>query len=179
MKVMHYILLFTVLTSCISCEKMNPCKDKELTLKRTEYFGQELRTDGFYYGNSNTDAQGRSLYELFVFYKKCILMLPGTAEFDKMEEYIITIANSNQQNTKFVWGLFNVVGINISLEHWVAAQCGYPVVLRSGEILNDTTFVLNRMIRRDSEGTAETDINQKFHFRQFDIKPDSTNNFIK
>lgn len=179
MKMMHYILLFTVLTSCISCEKMNTCKDKELTLKRTEYSGQELRTDGFYYGNPNTNAQGKNLYELFVLYKNGIIMLPGTIEFSKMEEYVTTIANSNQQNTKFVWGLFEVEGGNISLEHWVAAQCGYPAVLRTGEILNDTTFVLNRMVRRDSEGTTETDINQEFHFRQFDIKPDSTNTFIK
>ncbi len=109
---MKYILLFIGLTLCISCEKMNTCKDKELTLKRTEYLGQELRTDGFYYGNPNTDAQGKSLYELFVFYENGILMLPGTIEFSKVEEYITTIANSNQQNTKFVWGLFEVKGIS-------------------------------------------------------------------
>ncbi len=179
MKKINYILFFIVLISCISCKKMNTCNDKELTLKRTEYFGQELRIDGFYYGNFNTDAQGRSLYELFVFYENGILMLPGNIEFSKMEEYITTITNSNQQNTKFVWGLFKIKGISISLEHWVPAQCTYPAVLRSGKILNDTSFVLKRMVRRDIHGTTETDINQEFHFRQFDIKPDSTNNFIK
>jgi hypothetical protein len=66
--------------------------------------------------------------------------------------------------------LFNVDGINISLEHWVSAQCGYPAILRPDEVLNDTTFVLNGMGKRDSQGTTETDINQEVHFRQFDIK---------
>lgn len=136
MKAMHYIYyIFTVLTSCISCEKMNTCKDKELTLEKIEYAGQELRTDGFYYGNTNTDFQCTNLYELFVFYKNVIIMLPGTVELNKMEEYIITITNSNQQNTKFVWGLFDINSKKISLEHWVAAQYGYLAVLRSGEIL--------------------------------------------
>lgn len=179
MKALYYIVLFTVLTSCVSCEKMNTCKDKELTIKRAEYSGQELRMDGFYFGNPNVDSQGRNLYELFVFYKNGIVMLPGTVELNKMEEYIITITNSNQQNTKFVWGLFVINNKEISLEHWVAAQCGYPAVLRSGEILNDTTFVLRKMVRNGSQGTEETVINEEFNFRQFSPKPDSTNNFIK
>jgi hypothetical protein len=61
----------------------------------------------------------------------------------------------------------------------VSAQCGYPAVLRPGEVLNDTTFVLNGMVKRDSQGTTETDINQEVYFKQFDLKPDSTNNFLK
>ena len=173
-----YILLFTILTSCVSCVKMGHCKDKELTLKIVEYTGKELRTDGFYYGNPNTDYQSVKRYELFVFYKNGIMMLPGNVEFENMEEYIASITKSNQKDTKFVWGLFRIDN-NINIEHWVAAQCGYPAVLRTGDVLNDTTFVLKKMIRRDSQGTKETDINQEFRFRQSDVKPDSTNNFIK
>jgi hypothetical protein len=155
------------------------CKDKELTLSKTEYSGQELRTDGFYYGRPVEDYQGVTFYELFVFYKNGILMLPGNIEFEKMEEYITMISRPGTIEAKYGWGLFNVEGGIISLEHWVAAQCGYPAVLRSGEILNDTTFVLKKRIIRDSQGTTETDVNEEFHFREFDVKPDSTNNFIK
>ncbi len=176
---MHYVLLFTMLTSVLSCEKINTCQDKELTLKKMKYTGQELRIDGFYYGNSSVDFQGTKHYELFIFYKNGIVMLLGDSEFEKMEEYVTTIANSNQKTTKFVWGLFNVERQKINIDHWVPAQCGYPAVLRTGELLNDTIFLLNGMVRRDSQGTTETDISQEFHFRQFDIKPDSTNNFVK
>lgn len=179
MKAMYFILFLTILTLCFSCEIKNICKDNDLKLNKTEYAGQDLRINGFYYGNPNINSQGVKLYESFIFYSNGVMMVPGTVEFKEMEGYITTIANSNQQNTKFVWGLFDIENKSISIEHWVAAQCGYPVVLRSGEILNDTTFVLKKMVRRDSQGTTKTDINQEFHFREFDIKPDSTNNFIK
>lgn len=96
-----------------------------------------------------------------------------------MEEYVITITNSNQQNTKFVFGLFEINTKEISINHWVAAQCGYPAVLRSGEIINDTTFVLKKLIRNDSQGIKEADTDIEFHFRQYNTKPDSTNNFLK
>lgn len=174
-----YILLIAILTACSSCKEMDICKDESLTLNKVEFTGSQMRTNGFYYGNSSVDSKDIKYYELFIFYKDGIMMLIGDSEFEKMEEYVTTIANSNQKNTKFAWGLFNIADKEISIEHWVAAQCGYPTVLRSGEILNDTTFVLNKMIRRDSQGTTENNINQEFHFRQFDIKPDSTNNFIK
>ena len=174
-----YILLLTILTACSSCKEMVICKDESLTLNKVEFTGNQLRTDGFYYGRPTTDYQGVTFYELFIFYKNDIMMLIGDTEFEKMEEYVTTIANSNQKNTKFVWGLFNIDDKKISINHWVPAQCGYPAVLRSGEILNDTTFVLRKMVRRDSQGTSETDINEEFNFRQFSPKPDSTNNFIK
>jgi hypothetical protein len=174
-----YIILLTILISCSSCKELDICKDESLTLKKVEFTGVQLRTDGFYYGSPTTDYQGVISYELFIFYKNGVLMLPGNQELKKMEEYIITIANSNQENTKFVWGVFNIEDKIIKLEHWAAAQCGYPTILRTGEILNDTTFVLKRMEIRDRKGVRETDINEEFHFKQFDTKPDSTNNFIK
>jgi len=174
-----YILLITVLTSCSSCKDLGICNDESLTLNKVEFTGDQLRTDGFYYGYVNTDFQGNELYEVFIFNKNGVIMLPGTTEFEKMESYIITITNSNQQNTKFVWGLYNIDVKKLSVEHWTASQCGHPVLLRNGDILNDTTFVLKKEITRNSQGTKESDINQEFHFRHFDIKPDSTNNFIK
>ena len=103
-----YILLLIILTACSSCKEMDICKDESLTLNKVEFTGNQLRTDGFYYGYVNTDFQGIKLYEIFVFYKNGVIMLPGTSEFDKMETYIITIANSNHQNTKFVWGLYDI-----------------------------------------------------------------------
>jgi len=173
------ILLFAILTFCSSCKKMDVCKDKDLTLKRTELTGHVLKTDGFYYGRPTTDYQGIVSYELFIFYQNGIMMLPGNVEYEKMDEYISMVSKPGTIEAKYDWGLFNIDYKKISIDHWVPAQCGYPAVLRSGEILNDTTFVLRKMVRNDSQGIAETDINEVFNFRQFSPKPDSTNNFIK
>lgn len=174
-----YILLLTILTACSSCKEMDICKDENLTLNKVEFKGNQLRTDGFYYGRPTTDYQGVTLYDIFIFYKNGILMRPGNTEIKKMEDYVTSITNSNQINTKFVWGIFNIDNKSIKLEHWKAAQCGYPTILRTGEILNDTTFILKKMEIRDNKGITETNINEEFHFKQFDTKPDSTNNFIK
>ncbi len=123
MRRMNYITLVMFL-SYLSCEKSEKCNDMDLSLNRVGLTSSQLRLDGFYYGNPESDWENTVRYETFVFYQNGVL-------------------------------------------------------LRSGEILNDTTFVLNKIIRRDSQGVTKTDINQEFHFRQFDIRPDSTNNFIK
>jgi len=175
-----YLLLLTALTACSSCKDLGICKDESLTLNKVEFTGNQLRTDGFYYGRPTTDYKGLVSYELFVFYQNGILMRPGSEEFEKMEEYVSRIARSElQKKTKFNWGLYNIDNKIIKLEHWRFAQCGYPTILWTGEILNDTTFVLKKREIRNNNGVTETDINEVFHFRHFDIKPDSTNNFIK
>jgi hypothetical protein len=174
------ILLFAILlTSCSSCKKMNVCKDESLTLSRVEFTGKQLRIDGFYYGNPDTAWNNIVRFETFVFYANGILYQTGAEEYDKLESYIESLTKTSEQDIKYVWGVFNIENNVIKIEHWWPAQCGYPVILRTGEILNDTTFVLTKMERRDSQGTTHKDINQGFYFRQFNTKPDSTNNFIK
>lgn len=178
MRKMNYLLI-AIFFALLSCEKNKKCDDKNLTLDRVELAGSQLRLNGFYYGNPEPDWENIVLYETFVFYQNGVLLRTGSKEFDNMESEIEALSKTTlPQESKDVWGIINVNGNNIAMEHWLPAPCSKPVLLRSGEILNDTTFVLNKMIRRDSEGTTETDINQEFHFRQFETKPDSTNNFI-
>ena len=179
LKISKVIFVLLFLINLISCKKLGLCDDKELSLVRKDLNSNLLKTNGFYYRNAGTDYQGVKLYETVVFYKNGTIMLPGTSEIEKLDDYIIMISKSNQSDTKFVWGLFDIDSNNISLNHWVAAQCGYPAVLRTGEIINDTTFVLKKMKRWNSQGTTEQDIIEEFHFRQLSIKPDSINNFIK
>lgn len=179
MRKMNYII-FVMFLSFLSCEKSEKCNDMDLSLNRVELTSSQLRLDGFYYGNPESDWENTVYYETYVFYQNGVLLRTGGMEFYKMEAEIEGLSKTTlPQQSIDVWGIINISGSNITIEHWQPAPCSKPVLLRSGEILNDTTFVLNKMIRRDSEGTTETDINQEFHFRQFDIKPDSTNNFIK
>ena len=98
-----------------------------------------------------------------------------------LKEYFKSIIRSMNvlKQSKFDWGLFNIEDNTIKIEHWLPAQGGYPTLLRTGEILNDTTFVLTESIMRGKNGATPKDINQTFYFKHFDIKPDSTNSFIK
>jgi hypothetical protein len=178
MNIMNYII-FAMFLSFLSCENTFSCKDEKLSLNRTENSGQELRMDGFYFGNPESDWENTVLFETFVFYYNGVLLQTGIMEFDNMESEIEGLSKTSlPQQSKDAWGIIYINGSNISIEHWLPSRCSKPAVLREGEILNDTTFVLKKMVRRDSEGTTETDIVQEFHFRQFDIKPDSTNNFF-
>jgi hypothetical protein len=49
--------------------------------------------------------------------------------------------------------------------------------VRLGTILNDTTFIITKLVR--SDGKHESEKNETYHFRLFSPKPDSTNNLIK
>jgi len=169
------ILLFAILTFCSSCKKIGLCKDKDLTLNKVEFTGNQLRTDGFYY-EKTIESEYSSL---FILYNNGIVMEPGSTKENDLEKYISDVSKSTLPfRTKYNWGLFNIDNNTIKIEHWLPAQCGYPAVLRTGEILNDTTFILTKLERRDSQGTTQKDITQTFSFRKFSIKPDSTNNFI-
>jgi hypothetical protein len=172
-----FISFLIVIT--ISCKKLGLCNDEELNLVRKDLNDNTIKTNGFYYRHADTDYRGVKLFETFILYKNGILMLPGTAEYGELNDYITMISKSNVLDTKFVWGLFEIKNNTIRVNHWVAAQCGYPALLRTGVIINDTTFVLKKMTRIDSQGTKESDIDEEFHFRQINTKPDSTNNYIK
>ncbi len=175
-----FISLLTILTACTSCKEVDICKDEKLSLNKVEFTGSQLRIDGFYYGRPTTDYQGAIFYDVFIFYKNGVLMRPGNIGFEKMEDYISQVEKIElPKETKYNWGIFNIDNKILKIEHWKAAQCGYPSILRTGEILNDTTFILKKMEIRDNMGVTQTDINEDFHFRHFEIKPDSTNNFIR
>ena len=144
---MYYILI-TMFLSFLSCEKSEKCDDKDLSLDRVDIPGTQLRLDGFYYGDPESDWENTVRYETFVFYQNGVLLRTGSKEFDKMEFEIEGLSKTTlPQQSKDVWGIINVNGNNIIIEHWQPAPCSKPAVLRSGEILNDTTFVLNKIGR--------------------------------
>lgn len=168
-----------MLNLLLSCEIFN-CDDLELTLSRVELSDTLLRLDGFYYGNPESDWENTVSYETLVLYRNGILLRSGHVEFSKMDSYIESFCGTDVlQKTKNVWGIINIEGDSIILEHWKPAPCSLPVLLRSGKIVDEKTFVLSKMIRRDSQGTTESDINQTFQFRSLENKPDSTNVFVK
>ncbi len=150
--------------SANSCEKI--LKDDELTLKKESYYGDELRIDGYYHQNSSNIEWTR----IFFFYHNGIIL----------ESYIENKTGNLEAVTNYSksrYGIFNIYSNNIKFEKWYPSSGGpLPAYIRSGVIINDTTFIINKSIRPQTG--EEKELDQTYHFRQFSPKPDSTNNFI-
>ena len=55
---------------------------------------------------------------------------------------------------------------------------GMPAYLKTGDIINDTTFVITE-VERSKDGSERRTINEMYHYKHYSPKPDSTNNFVK
>ena len=179
MKTIYLLLFIGVLFGCSSCHKLGLCKDEPLTMQRVDFEGNELRTDGFYYGYPGTDSQGVLSCRLLVFYRNGIVLLPGSTDFTNMEKYIIGLTKSDLKNIKGFWGTFEVENHIIQIEYLTGGFCGSPVSLQTYTILNDSTLVLTNIMTKDGGRIENEKKNEVFHFRPLSVKPDSVNNIIK
>ena len=179
MKTIYLLLIVCILFGCSSCHKLGLCQDEPLTMHRVDFEGNELRTDGFYYGAPLADYQHATSYEILIFYKNGITLLPGSTQFENMENYMAVIGNSSQKNTKFMWGTFVVDNNRLQIEHWTGGLCGSPVALRTYNILNDSTLILTQIRIKDGSTIEDYKKNETYHFRPLSVKPDSVNNIIK
>jgi hypothetical protein len=163
----------------MSCRKISPCKDEKLNLVKSNYIGNNLKINGFYYGNPDTAWNKIIRFTTIVFYRNGILNLPGATEFDKMESYIESVAQSTILNkTKYVWGLYQIQDSLIILEYWEPAQCGYPMIKNYGKVLNDSTFCITRVEKIKETDKESIEIKEEFKFRKFTVKPDSIQSFL-
>ena len=160
--------ILIILFSCCS----TLFSDDELTLQRTDYTGNELRTDGYYYvfGPNNNTA-------IYFLYRNGVILTVGgflTQNLDSIEKRII----DKDIGSKDHWGVFIVNNNFIQYERW-AGSTGFSAGLYKckGNILNNTTihFIESYNSRTDNTNS----IDEIWYFKQFDNKPDSTNNFIK
>jgi len=169
------ILMFLFLNN--SCENLSFKKDDELSLKREDYTGNQLRIDGYYYLEYFNPEKHM---EAFVFFQNGVMTYLGGG-FSST----ISIENSMQSDVfiekltinKDCWGIFEVNEKVIKLERWYAGQGAKPAFVSEGVILNDTTFHITKIYRGNGSELKERD--ETYHFRQFSPKPDSTNNFIQ
>jgi len=80
------------------------------------------------------------------------------------------------KSIKTYWFIFQIENSIITIQGWENnTGSGSHVLTKYGKILNDTTFVLNQEIVDDKSKK----INEKYEFREFSPKPDSTNVYIK
>jgi len=151
---------------------------RNLTMKKTPYFGNELRIDGYYY--SNPDSYD-GLINVAVFYRDgfCIHTNGNPANQDTLsyienEILLNDVYIAKLKNDPAHIGVFQITDTDIKFEVWEFKSW---IFTHFGNIVNDTTFIIN--MRVDNRTNKSYPENLTYRFVQFSQKPDSTNVYVK
>ena len=155
-------LALSLLLSLSGCKEDTP----ELTFQREAYKGNELRVDGIYRSEMIDDED--NLFRFFFFYRNGVFRF-GTASSDSLA-YLTT--DWGDGNARFIWGLFKIKEGEVMFEQWTPED----IWIYSGDILNDTTFHIDRL--QNTSGSDVRDHDETFHFIEYSLKPDSVNRFV-
>jgi len=154
----------------------------KLNISKKQFSGNQLKISGYYYY-----AKDSVIYSSYFFYNDgTILYGGGGGEWgnttDNLEKNYFTNKAWLQSNKdrKLSWGVFQIEGSNIKFQKWYPSSGGpLKAYVREGEIINDTTFVINKLYRlKNSEISELKKENETYHFKRFTPKPDSANSFI-
>ena len=170
---LYYILPISLCMVMYSCILL---PDEKLSMKRVDYTGNQLRTDGYYY---NYHQVPESTLVLFLYRNGVLFSTRYYPSFnlDAVEKEMIS-EYDRRRREKTRWGVFSVFDNRIEYEQWNGGTGGgLPIIKYKGIIENDTTFLITETYFSDSKKTDHKEY--VYHFKQFDNKPDSTNNFIK
>lgn len=177
--IMRYLALcFTLLL--IECNKLPSLKDDILSIEQTNYLGNQLRIDGFYYQS----LENNTYFTGYIFYNNGITLHIGSHPNSNLEEIENDLRSTDWfsvvREAKYMWGRFITDNTNIKFERWYPSEPPLKAYIREGTILNDTTFVITESYRmKDGNKTdITTGRNEIYHFRKFNPKPDSTNRFV-
>ncbi len=146
----------------------------DLTFEQRPYLGDELRMDGFYYDSYLTPEGDGPFYSVHFFYRNGVVRYVGS--FERPLDSL-TSEDFLDGDSRYDWGLFHVDGDQIAFERWYPPSKTHTIAaIRSGRILNDTTFVITESRRSNGDDVREED--ETYHFRAFSPKPDSTSRFL-
>ena len=173
------LIILIILVSTESCRKLSTCSDAPIST-RSSVVGNSLRIDGYYVGDPHLDYKGDTGVTMYILYHNGTMLFSGHTG-SNCDAYIISLANSMDQirKSKSSWGNFHIADTGLKIENWEPSICGCPAQLKNGKIINDSTFILYHQQRKDPDGsTSNFELNQEFHFRKFNMKPDSTNPYV-
>ena len=169
----YYFLSFFLFCSC---DKL--LNDDVLSLNKKDIIFPMLRLDGCFfepYGAENKCS-------VIILYRNGVYLHWNDgveiSELNNISNYF----NNNEllhkiKNVKFAWGIVKIENNIIKTERWYPSQRPLKAYIKSGIILNDSTFVLNSSIR--SDGSDFETISQTYYFKKYSPKPDSTNSFVR
>lgn len=154
-------------------------KLQHLSMKKTPYSGNELRIDGYYYSNPDPDILGRIYVAVFYQDGFCIYTQGSPENTDILSyienEILLNDAYINKLKREPIHiGAFQIMNPDIEIEYWAFRSAPFRCY---GEIIDGTTFTINKVIENKSGKTHVK--NLTFQFQQFDQKPDNTNNYVK
>lgn len=175
------ILFASLIPLITGCNKL--CKERELTIKRHDYPGTQLRTDGYYFGADPKDTNGSA--ELLFLYRNGVYSYRFSIPLADAQNGVLgqnELDNSVYSGTKRSWGAFRITGNLIEMESWQPTYTGCTNTYRQkGEIWNDTTFTISHIeyLRKKGKISETKEADYVYRFHAFSQKPDSTNNYVK
>lgn len=138
-----------IVTFSIICLLMYGCikkwfKDDELSLEREPYEGNSLRIDGYFY-----DKVDNKFYSIYFFFRNGIILYGGgdyteNEMIKKEKEYQTKDWVSHVKESKSRWGVFQINNNEIKFERWYPSNPPLEAWVRSGTILNDSTFIITK-----------------------------------
>ena len=172
MKNIGYILFSLVLL--IGCNKI--FSDETFTFQRTDYNGNEIRTDGYYYKYSTSyDSSIPNRTICFFLFRNGTSVSMGSFESVDLDIVDKEIVERYKWLDKYKsgWGVFEISREQYVEERWsTSTGGGLPVGRVVGIIENDTTIRITKHINVKERKEFPQDY--RCHFRQFSPKPDST-----
>lgn len=164
----RYLFVLILVISLGHCKVAEP-----LTLQKRDYRLNNLKTQGYFIKCDNEYC-----YPFYLFKNGVYLSCGAVRSKDKrLIDSTITDFKfiESLKNIQYGWGVFKVSANNISIEEWLPGNGGpYPTQLYNGTILNDSTIFIAGL-----RGTKYQDKLDTFRFRYLEMKPDSTNAFIR
>lgn len=172
-KILFILTLFSIICMSSNCEKS--VDDMPFSLNKQSYNGNSLRIDGYYYQKYGNPEK----LTIYFFYSNGILLHAGDGyTFDIEDKFTSGQLYEKLKENKYCWGLFLIDGKKIQFERYYNTdELSKKAYIRSGEILNDTTFKITKSVR--SDGAEERTRDEMFYFKPFKPKIDSTNRWIK
>jgi hypothetical protein len=168
--IMIKLLMFLTVLTMQSC-----LKDDVLVLKRKQNNTGKIKFEGYFLYRNNS---GLDIY--FLYQNGLVLQYWSRELKDSLliEDGLTDLTNlNNLRKLKDRWGIYTIEENRINIEKWYPSDKPLETYLKTGNILNDSTFLLNTVSEPD--GSKKEVINEVYRFRKFSPKPDSTNMFIK
>lgn len=176
---MKYLYIyFCIISYLFSCKVA-----EDLTFQKIKYGTDELRINGYFYSESKNNSES-----VFFLYENGIFLdWGGVSNSLRLNLFSINeIRDSTihhfsnlgyHKNLQYGWGVWKIENNQIVVESWLTGVGGaYPVGRYVGDIINDSIIMIAFTYQLPPVGTEKK---ERFMFREFNPKPDSTNQFIK
>jgi hypothetical protein len=163
-------ILMVVLISIQSC-----LKDDVLVMKRVDNNTEKIKLDGYFLESNKVNSTTYFFYQNGVVIEYSSYKPEDSLKIENTMRDAEILAKI--KGNKDRWGVYRIEGNNIFMEKWYPSDRPLDAFLKTGTILNDSTFVFDTSSEPD--GSKKETINETYRFKKFSPKPDSTNLFIK